>query len=121
MSSKLSRRLFLGSSLASSSIAFGQVSWISWLATDAAEEKIFGYLKKHFELTSDQRSLAKDLIARLRTPGLHTEEPEAFQAMLRGKEGDLALETYVVDEFMAGSNYFAVLMGQESQYRMMPA
>ena len=121
MSSKLSRRLFVGSTLATSSIAFGEVSWISWLATDAAEAKIFGYLKKHFELKDDQRGLARDFIVRLRTPGMHTEDPQAFQAMVRGKDGDTELERYVVEEFMVASNYFAILHGQDTQYRMLDA
>lgn len=119
MQSKMSRRLFLGTSLATSSVALGQVGWIAWLATDAAEDRIFRILKEYFLLRDDQRHLAKGLIKRLRTPGLHTESPAAFQAMLNGGEGAEELERYVVEEFVAGSNYLAILQGQASELEIL--
>lgn len=119
MESKMSRRLFLGTSLATSSMAFGQVGWIAWLATDAAEDRIFSILKEYFLLRDDQRHLAQGLIKRLRTPGMHTETPAAFQAMLSGGEGADELERYVVEEFVAGSNYIAILKGQATDLEIL--
>ena len=119
MQSNINRRLFLGASLATSSLAMGQVSWFAWLATDEAEARIFAILKEHFQLRDNQRHLAKGLIARLRTPDLHTESPEAFKAMMNGGEGAEDLEAYVVEEFIAGSTYLAIQQGQETELRIL--
>lgn len=121
MESKLSRRIFLGSSLATSSMAFANGSFIAWLATPDAEEIVFKILKEHFQLRDEQRHLAKGLIARLRTPDLHTESPAAFQAKLDGKEGAEELECYVVEEFIAGSTYLAMLNGQATELQILRA
>lgn len=121
MSSTLNRRFFLGASLASSTVALGDVSWLSWLASDAAEVKIAAVLSKHFGPDFAQKALVRAFIARLQTPGLHTESPETFAAMLRGSEGEMELESYIVEEFIVGSSYLGLINGRTSKIEILPA
>lgn len=121
MSSTLNRRFFLGASLASSTLAFGEAGWLSWLNSDAAEEKIYQILREYLSITPEQRYVARDLIEHLKLPEVHTETPATFKAMLRGEQEEGELERYVVEEFIAHSTFLLVINGQAKRLEMLQA
>ncbi|MFW7378438.1 MAG: hypothetical protein ACOH5I_06515 [Oligoflexus sp.] len=94
--------------------ALGSVSYIS------SEDKIFSILQKHYQLNEADRSLVPAFLARLLTPGLSTQKAEVFsQWLLESEAYSQELATYVVEEFVVASNYFAVLAGQEDKLRIL--
>jgi len=85
-----------------------------------ADDLVFSILKKSYQLQEEQRSLVPAYLTRLRTPGLHTQKPEVFHEWLNNsKIFHDQLNSYVVEEFVVASNYFAVQAGQDRQLRIL--
>ncbi len=81
-------------------------------AVNLVQETLETYLK----VKTVDRSLVLQYIERLKTPGLHTEDPAVFQSWLDGGPGaEENLQAYILEEFIAHSNYFAVVAGVESK------
>jgi hypothetical protein len=122
MSAQLSRRSFLSTTLAAVSTSSLASPLGDFLTTDAAAREIFSVLQAHLHLTDADRHVAAPFLARLRTPGLHTESPATFDAWMNRKPGyEHNLAAYILEEFVVCSNYLAAQSDPTIKLKVLPA
>jgi hypothetical protein len=112
------RKLLVASLLITARPSQAQSLW-DWLSNPDAAARIHAILCQHLSLSSDHAILVPDFIKRLKTEGLHTENPQQLRDWLLDKGQEQQLAAYVVEEFVIASNYFAVAAGQDSQLRIL--
>ena len=85
------------------------------LSPDKAEELVIDTLEQYSRIGRIERTMAREFLQRLMTPGLHSEDPATFKSWLEGGPGsEENLQAYILEEFVAHTNYFAVVEGYET-------
>lgn len=115
------RRRFVGLSLALAPwAALPALAARASLAPSATANLVFAILAPAYGLSERHRALMPAFLARLATPGLHTQSPQCVAAWLAAPERHRSeLEVYLVEEFVVASNYFAVAGGYASDYSIL--
>ncbi len=120
MTSQYSRRALLttaGLALSSQALAH---PWIEFLSDENLLARVKGILQRELNLPSEAETLLPRFVRNLQTRDLHTESPETFARMAKGgKLTQSECEAYVVEEFVVSTNYFAVIAGEETTWRLL--
>lgn len=112
----VNRRGFLSSTLGVATAPALASPMAQFFTNQEAVTLVQETLETYLKVKSVDRALVLQYIERLKTPGLHTEDPEVFQGWLDGGPGaEENLKAYILEEFIAHSNYFAVVAGEESK------
>jgi hypothetical protein len=118
MNDSISRRHFVGGGAALVATPALSNPIAQLLAPDKAEELVIETLETYSKIGRIDRTVAQEFIKRLMTPGLHTEDPATFKSWMEGGPGaEENLKAYILEEFVAHTNYFAVVEGYEKVIR----
>ena len=120
MSSHCTRRTLLtAAGLALSSQALAH-PWVDFLHGQDLVGRVQAILERELGLPEAAQGLVPAFVRKLQSRDLSNEQPETFARWAHGgKRTQSELEAYVVEEFIISSNYFAVVAGEETSWRLL--
>lgn len=110
----INRRRFLGFSILLAPAPMLLSRKGLWLAEAEFEtDLVLGILAPIYNLSAQHRDLVAGLVEALKTNSPHGVDPALFKSWLaRGPKQAPELKTYLVEQFVVRTNYFAVQDGQ---------
>ena len=115
----LTRRSFLGTSLAVGASLSAPAALIGILKTKDAAATVFGILSEHLKINFDHMNVVEAFTGSLSSSMVHHQTPETFHAKIQANEAREELAQYVLQEFLISTNYLEFHMGKTQQLALL--